>query len=477
MADFGDLDDIDIVDFCIARVDAYKAKGFKVNTNYFGVYKHYLRWYARKDDIVSFPLQRVDEATNGPSYITQYNVEQYYEDAVVNMKGNYDTVTKKISALNFFKIHIEHRKSEKVINSPSITDSIITQQNNNNAGTNETYAGSDPHKGLKDILSEEENVKLVRTIYSLRNDSHDLAFSYTWGRNAGVRGASSRALKFSDLNISTGFGPEIDAPRNRTLLMILRRGDVHKDNHGTDKQVGIQRHRDYRQCAAFATGMLLVTRLRELEGRLNFLHPDRNSRADWWDVPINKYENYHQEANAMRAVLDMADIETAKTTHHRTQCVQIAGSRGLHPWQVSCLTKHIMDKYNSAYQPEAEEMTMKVMSGFRKHETRFVRHEHVEFPPNYRGTEYLDQGIRLLIPHYDRYVDEHNSTYGDKGPACRKFLFEVIPYLVETLLQDGYYFVREFPNHDFAHLLKVSTTLLQVPVYNNLYIYIFIYIY
>ena len=76
-------------------------------------------------------------------------------------------------------------------------------------------------------------------------------FSYSWGKNAGVCGASTRAMVLCDLNLSYGFGPELFAPRNRTLLLILRKGFVHKDKHTTDKQVGVQRHRDYKQCSVF----------------------------------------------------------------------------------------------------------------------------------------------------------------------------------------------------------------------------------
>lgn len=99
---------------------------------------------------------------------------------------------------------------------------------------------------------------------------------------------------------------------------------------------------------------------------------------------------------------------------------------------------------------------MRVMSGFRKQETRFVATEHVDFPALCQK-QYLTDGLNFLIPHYQRYVDEYNSEDGDHGEAARKMLFHIIPYLVETVLQCGFYFIRDYPEHPLSNLLKVST--------------------
>jgi hypothetical protein len=206
----------------------------------------------------------------------------------------------------------------------------------------------------------------------------------------------------------------------------------------------------------FCTGVLLITRLRTLADGINFLRTNATSRVLWWDIPINKYTTYSAESNAMRQVLVSAglDVYGGKITHHRTQAVQTAGSRGLHPWQVCSFTKHSLDTLHTAYLPEAEEQSMMVMSGFRKNETRFVPSEHIVFPGN--NSTYIELGIRFLIPHYDRYVREYHSANGDKSQAANKLLFHVIPYLVETVLQCGMYFIHDFPTHEFAGVLRVS---------------------
>jgi hypothetical protein len=320
-------------------------------------------------------------------------------------------------------------------------------------------AGTDPHRGLRDIYSNEETLKIIHSIWNMRVDSLDLLFSYTWGKNAGLRGASSRSVVLADLNVSYGYGPEPVKPRNRTLLLVLRKGSTHKDKHTTDRQVGVQRHHEYRQCSVFATACIVLFKLRLLDKDINFLHDNGAVRASWWDVPINQYSTYSAEGTAMRNVLADAGLidDICKVTHHRTQAVQVAGAAGLMPHQIVTLTKHATDNLNTAYQPEAEEETLKVMSGFRKHESRFVHSEHIVFPADHE--EYLDIGIQHILPEYDRYMVEYHSPHGDRTRCATKFLKHLLPYFVETVLQCGFYFIDEYPNHPLTSLLRVSTKL------------------
>jgi hypothetical protein len=93
------------------------------------------------------------------------------------------------------------------------------------------------------------------------------------------------------------------------------------------------------------------------------------------------------------------------------------------------------------------------MSGFRKGETRYVPTEHIRFPGTHQA--YIDNCMKYLIPHYSRYVTEQQSEYGDKTVAATKLLYHVIPHLVETVLQCGYWFVHDYPTHPLAAVLKV----------------------
>lgn len=431
----------------------------KTNNTYKCIYKHYCKWLQSALLNEDLRINHIAGLPEGVVFITQHNVEAYYTECVVHMDGGMDCVHKKFTALKWWLKNVENRPIKNspgtgttIKKTPMILEAITQQQANYNDGENEMHAGSDPHKGLKDLLSEEEIARILEQVWA-RPDYADLAFSYLWGKNAGVRGASSRKFLLSDLNLSRGFGPEREAPRNRTLLLILRKGKKNKDKHNTDRQVGCQRHRNYLECSIFATAVLVIMKLRNLEGTINFCHNDKKKRADWWEISLNDFQHYHTESNAMRQVLRASGVDSCKVTHHRTQAVQYAGSKGLRPDQVSSFTKHMVEKLFSAYLPEVDEETMKVMSGFRKDEPRFVKEEHVVLPGN--RNQYIEECIDVLIPRYKDYVGQQKSALGDKSKCAETFLYDIIPFLVETVVQDGIYFLRDHPLHPFSQLLKV----------------------
>jgi len=365
-----------IFEYCERRLCLAAANPIrKSSPTYKSLYYNFLQWYINNinDDTLLLSTER---STDGIVYITQHNVEQYYRIEVINRNGKKDTIMKKFYALNWYREKVEHTVGISLVISPIIKAACDTQAMHHSKRSNLVHAGTDPHKGLKDLMSESDNIKLIKYIWSDRPDSQDLSFSYLWGRNAGVRGDSSRKFVLSDLNLSYGFGPENYAPRNRTLLLVLRQGFIHKDRYTTDKQVGVQRHRDYRQCTAFATGLLLIMKLRALGNEINFLHVNKKtSRASWWDIQLNAYDTYSKEEAAIRQVYAGTGVDAGKVTHHRLQAVQHAGSQGCQPWQVSTMTKHVHDKLNMSYLPEVEIETIKIMSGFRKASTNCYEYD------------------------------------------------------------------------------------------------------
>jgi hypothetical protein len=65
-------------------------------------------------------------------------------------------------------------------------------------------------------------------------------------------------LTLKNINLPIGYGPEPVPPPNCTLMLVHRTANLHKDKHTSEKQVGAQHHGNYKLCACFATGLLLV---------------------------------------------------------------------------------------------------------------------------------------------------------------------------------------------------------------------------
>ena len=89
------------------------------------------------------------------------------------------------------------------------------------------------------------------------------------------------------------------------------------------------------------------------------------------------------------------------------------------------------------------------MAGFKSDEPYDSSRFHI---PLAHSTEwYCDR----LLPKYQEWKSQANSRFGDKSQACQKFLYHIIPYFVRVVVQDGVYFINEFPNHPLSHYLKV----------------------
>ena len=60
-----------------------------------------------------------------------------------------------------------------------------------------------------------------------------------------------------------------------------------------------------------------------------------------------------------------------------------------------------------------------------------------------------------LLPDLPTWRRQIKLRYGDKSRCANKFLNELIPFFIEVVIQDGIYFVRDFPQHEFSRLLCV----------------------
>jgi hypothetical protein len=206
-----------------------------------------------------------------------------------------NTVNRYASTLQWYADNVptEHARGGKgsfLVRSPAVAEAIAAQcAHRKEAGAGKP--GADPHKGLKAVLTLEERLRLLRYIYESRQDWGTTSVFFTWGLNAGVRGHSNRQFSLCDLNISCGYGAEEVGRLSRSLLLILQKGDVHKDRKDMDQQVGCWRHKHYELCSVLATAAHVIWTLSN-DDQVDFNHADLNKRAKWWDLPLIVWEGY-----------------------------------------------------------------------------------------------------------------------------------------------------------------------------------------
>ena len=251
--------------------------------SYISEYNRYCLWVAEQPEL----------HTSEAPFITRTNVDHYFTRVVSARLGTRNTVRRCVSSLQWYASHREHIGEDPafVVASPDVEEAMRAQKTLMMSAGGASSNGSDPHKGLKDILPLSEKLLIMKYIYCSRNDWGPASVNFSWGQNSAVRGASNRKLKLSDLNISFGFGPEDTGPLARALLLVLRKGNIHKDRHETDDQVCAWRHKHYELCCVFSTAMYVLSSVTQ-NPTLSFLHPNRSKRAPWWEIPLIDWDEY-----------------------------------------------------------------------------------------------------------------------------------------------------------------------------------------
>jgi hypothetical protein len=265
------------------------------------MYNRYTEWVDKAPDC---------NPTDDGKYITRYNVDQYFLRYIPTRNGQDKYVRKNVSSLQWYvkyreQVHLQAAEQMIILND-SVAAGLRTQviyQSTNLEGVNR---GADPHYGLQDSISNPDRKRLMEYIYNCRSDWGPASFSYAWGLNAAVRGASNRSLVMADLNMSYSFGPEPEGPTARSILLVIRKGDVHKDRHDTDKQVCCWRHKEPVLCSVGATARLFIWKLRQLGDRINFYHEEKSERASWWDIPLIEWNKY----NGKYDIFEMSDSDS-----------------------------------------------------------------------------------------------------------------------------------------------------------------------
>ena len=164
--------------------------------------------------------------------------------------------------------------------------------------------------------------------------------------------------------------------------------------------------------------------------------------------------NYTAASKAMKRMFAGTGINSCKVTHQRTMALQYAGFMGLAPFQINTMTNHMLEKQHSAYQSVTERETCKVMAGFKREDEYFVPRSHIQLP--YSVEWYCDR----LLPDLTNWREQAATPgSGDKSLCCQNFLEELLPWFVEVLIQDGIYFIIDFPDHYLSNYLKVRMSL------------------
>jgi hypothetical protein len=350
-----------------------------------------------------------------------------------------------VSSLQFFAKNSEHVNGETsfVVENEHVKRSLEAKKNRYfKFAANKAIV--EPHHNLPtDVLNDVEHEKVVNEIFARCANWMDLGLSWNACTSTYIRGHSLRNANFMDLCLDSNHkrGGSGD---NRIISLILRRGQQKTKGDAT-RVVGAYRHRNFMRCT---TGILSLTMM----FRLHF-----NRDIDFYVVGecskwrrqklITGWKDQKSHESAYRALLFAAQVSWSKITHLRKTGMEQGSAFGdLNVEEMATMSKHMTAKIFK-YATELYAPVMHVMAGFARDDSYFVPRCDVAVPEEWGDI------TKLVFPNIDIWRFQCAAPNGDKSKAAANFLNEMLPFLALVVVQDGIFWLRDWPAHPICRFL------------------------
>ena len=408
----------------------------------------------------------------GPKYLTRENADLYFSKQVVNRLVNPETARRVVSSLQRFADDIEYVDGQEIFTVESVTVKRALEAHKRLYIERKLGHVEDPHANLPtDVLSEEECVKALRLAATGRNWK-DLMLCWSTCEQTFLRTDSMRKLSLCHLKCNHTHAPSCVKDYNYGagygfvdgfMMTYILDQFFHKTKDKKKRVVGAWRHKDFIRCSIGNLATNLFVRL-FADSEINFYQaPLGKARPMWWDYKlIVEWKNEKAAYEAFKDLLGAAGLSWAKVSHLRKQGMEAGSFRGeLESNQLGTMSKHKTEKI-AVYETELLPPVLRVMAGFRQKSCYFVprtrvfpREEllHHHFPNGVVQQNEREAATFLIFPRMRHWRTQMCSPQGDKSEAAANFLNVTLEFLAITMIQDGIYWLKDFPDHEATRLL------------------------
>ena len=386
----------------------------------------------------------------GDKYLTRNAVDLYFSTVIAHRTTVMpESARRVVSSLQFFAKNKEFIDGDEefVVDSHTVSRSLGAQKQRyfEHIATQEL---SEPHANLPtNVLNDEEHERVLNEIFTNCSQNwQDLAFSWTLCTQSYVRNDSARKFMYCDLVLDTAHGPEKRGELAKILSIVLRQGR-HKYKQDKTRIVGGWRHRNYLRCMTGMLGMCLLVNLHSNRDLDFYMDVDTPGSAKWRKLRLLSWTSQKSADAAYRSVLKATGVSWGKVTHLRKTGMEQASAHGdLGIDEIATMSKHRTNKIYR-YATELYTPLMKVMAGFKRTEAYFVPRTQVELPVEWDAES-------IIFPHLETWRLQAASPTGDQSDAASNFLNKMLPFLARVIIQDGIFWLRDFPNHEISITLR-----------------------
>ena len=422
-----------------------------VDTSYVWEWRKYKEWVTDK--------RRAGVIPPGNKFITRDAVDLYFTEYVAHLTVTPKTAQRIRPALQFYADQLELVGQGFSIESQFVNEGIATQTH--------TYIdasisnNSDPHKNLPcNILTDNEHLRALDYIFTQNLDNwQSLHMSWNLGNNTFVRCDTFLKLCLPNLLFNSTHGPKVGDNQTLPMLALILNAEQVKEGKRRRKKriAGSWRHKHYLRCAIGAVAVGLFTKL-YYDNEIHFNEDGEGGKPSWWKVKLSfdQWQNTRIAGTAYKNLLDSCGISWGKIVHMRAAGIEYASAMGeLDAAAVSTLSKHQKSNLDKVYMTELFPPILRVMAGFSCSDKLNTNSNIYHIPRTLVTLPWSDDDVcRFIFPKIQFWRAQYYSPQGDTSDAATNFLFGVLPFLAKVVVQDGIYWLRDYPSHEVSRLLR-----------------------
>ena len=165
-------------------------------------------------------------------------------------------------------------------------------------------------------------------------------------------------------------------------------------------------------------------------------------------------------AAAYKQVLDANKVDMEKLTHLRKSGIEAAAAAGLDADSIGTMSKHNTErgssKMNTVYFTELFYPVLLYASGYDKSDINSYNNPRtrLQLPIiNNDNNDTTNEILLAIFPQLEEWKEQQKSVQGDNRECARHFVNEVLPLLAKVVIQDGIYWIKEYPDSLPSRLL------------------------
>ena len=228
------------------------------------------------------------------------------------------------------------------------------------------------------------------------------------------------------------------------FLSIIIPADYEKNKRNPSYPSCTFRDKNPILCSQFFLCMLIVKSLDERANDISFLNASIAGKTWWGFMKIMfRVTNSNTAAKHFKSLCEKTNVMTDKILHQKSSGLyELTKHAHIMQYAINIVSRHEIDKPFYHYVNWLQPHIFRIMAGHHKDTLAFIVQNVREFAFPIDETVNNTMFMRRQV-----HLAELNSNDGCQCDCSAHFLNVVLPYVTKVILQDGSYWIVNWPDH------------------------------